>query len=218
MQSLTLPEQDSVPDSVPGGASVRRNGKDETAVLAETIGRNLRRLRVRGGYSLERLAQASGVSRAMLGQIELGKSVPTISLLWKVAKALDVPFSALNADTEPMPSAVLRAREAKILSSHDGSFTSRSLFPYDSTRKVEFYEIALAPHCQENADAHALGTIENLIVAKGEAVITVAAETHRLKEKDAILFQADVPHTYRNVGETPATLYLVMSYLDPVVG
>ena len=53
--------------------------------LAHVLGRNLRRLRTRQGLSLERLAKVSGVSRAMLGQIELGRSVPTIGLLWKVA-------------------------------------------------------------------------------------------------------------------------------------
>ncbi|HYX92177.1 MAG TPA: helix-turn-helix domain-containing protein, partial [Myxococcaceae bacterium] len=36
--------------------------------LAPVVGRNLRRLRTHRGLSLERLAKASGVSRAMLGQ------------------------------------------------------------------------------------------------------------------------------------------------------
>lgn len=193
-------------------------GKHAAPQLAETIGRNLRRLRVRQGYSLERLAQASGVSRGMLGQIELGKSVPTISLLWKVAKALDVPFSAFNVDVEPTQSIVLRARDAKILTSHDGSFSSRSLFPYDGARKVEFYELELAPHSEERAEAHALGTTENLIVSQGEIAVVVGTEPHHLKEKDAVLFQADVPHIYRNTGNSKAVIYLVMSYTDPVAG
>ena len=54
---------------------------DPIAELSVTVGRNLRRLRVKQGYSLERLAKQSRVSRAMLGQIETGKSVPTIGLL-----------------------------------------------------------------------------------------------------------------------------------------
>lgn len=192
--------------------------RDETAALAETIGSNLKRLRSRQGYSLERLAQASGVSRAMLGQIEQCKSVPTISLLWKVAKALNVPFSALNADHPLQETVVLRASDAKLLTSHDGSFVSRSLFPYDGARKVEFYELELAPHSEERAEAHAPGTIENIIVSKGEAVIAVNGHTHVLKEKDAIQFAADAPHIYRNASPAKAIMYLVMSYADPVNG
>lgn len=199
-----------------GDKRIKRN--DETAALAESIGRNLRKLRVREGYSLERLASASGVSRAMLGQIELGKSIPTISLLWKVAKALDVPFSALNVDGDPSSSIVLRASDAKILSSQDGRFISRALFPHDNPRKVEFYELELAPHAEERADAHAAGTIENLIVSQGEITVIVGGEVHHLKTKDAILFQADVPHIYRNASAEKATIYLVMNYTDTVGG
>ena len=67
----------------------------EATDLAPVVGANLRRLRTRRGLSLERLAQISGVSRAMLGQIELGQSAPTINVLWKIARALEVTFSAL---------------------------------------------------------------------------------------------------------------------------
>lgn len=188
----------------------------DTAGLARSIGANLRRLRVKHGYSLERLATASGVSRGMLGQIELGKSVPTISLLWKIAKALDVPFSALNVDGEQAASHVLRGKEAKILTSVDGSFTSRALFPYDGERTVEFYELELAAGAAEDAGAHAPGTTENLVVTQGEVEIVVAGESHILKAKDAILFQADVAHTYRNIGTSRAVMYLVMSYSEAI--
>jgi len=194
----------------------KNEGANETAALAQSIGLNLRKLRVRRGYSLERFAQISGVSRGMLSQVELGKSVPTISLLWKVARALGVPFSALNIDSEVAPSHVLRAADAKILTSMDGRFTSRALFPHDSARKVEFYELELAGYAEEHAVAHAVGTVENLIVVSGEVEISAGGESYLLKPKDAILFQADVAHTYRNIGAERAVMYLVMSYTDTI--
>jgi len=39
-----------------------------------------------------------------------------------------------------------------------------------------------------------------------------------LGEGDAILFQADVPHRYRNMRSVEAALYLVMTYVNPVTG
>src|SRR4051812_8949451 len=47
-------------------------GADPTADLPSVLGKNLKRQRTRRGYSLERLAALSGVSRAMIGQIESG--------------------------------------------------------------------------------------------------------------------------------------------------
>ncbi|TIV12349.1 MAG: hypothetical protein E5W02_19395 [Mesorhizobium sp.] len=55
----------------------------------------------------------------------------------------------------------------------DGKFTSRALFPFDGERKVEFYELRFAPGHTENAEAHAPGTIENLILIKGRLEIRV---------------------------------------------
>jgi len=185
--------------------------------LPAIVGRNLRRLRIRQGHSLERLAKHSGVSRAMLGQIETGKSAPTIGLLWKVATALGVPFANLIATDDAHHAQVFRRTDAKLLSSSQGQFTSRALFPYDSERQVEFYELRLAPLHREDADAHASGTRENLVVAKGAVEVTAGSERPLiLTEGDAILFEADVPHSYRNLGIDEAVLFLVMTYVEAV--
>jgi transcriptional regulator with XRE-family HTH domain len=178
------------------------------------VGANLRRLRVKRGLSLERLSRASGVSRAMLGQIELGQSTPTINVLWKIARALGVPFSALITNRSAGRTTVMSAARAKVLASHDGTFTSRALFPFDEPRTVEFYELRLAPRSVEQADAHPPGTVENLVVTTGTLEMTVGAERHMLSTGDAIMFEADVPHAYRNPGETELLMYLVMTYTE----
>ena len=188
----------------------------ESADLAPVVGKNLRRLRTERGLSLERLAQASGVSRAMLGQVELGQSAPTINVLWKIARALDVPFSALISSTQQSPVKVLREKDAKRLLSHDGSFSSRALFPFDEPRRVEFYELHLAGGSVENADAHPPGTAENLVVTAGTIEIDVGGDTHKLETGDSILFEADTPHAYRNPGKVEAVMYLVMTYAEEI--
>lgn len=182
-------------------------------------GANLRRLRTRQGYSLERLARFSGVSRAMLSQIENGRSAPTISLLWKVARALGVPFATLIASNSLSGTTVLRRDSAKVLSSSEGRFSSRALFPFESERKTEFYELRLAPNHTESAEAHAPGTIENLVVMQGTVEVVAGREAPQLLgEGDAIIFQADVPHRYRNMRSSEAVLYLVMTYVNTVSG
>jgi transcriptional regulator with XRE-family HTH domain len=200
------------PRSVPESREAAPVGRDLTPV----VGSNLRRLRGQRALSLERLSQLSGVSRAMLGQIELGQSAPTINVLWKISSALGVPFSALiTARGTPGPH-VLRAENAKLLTSHDGSFSSRALFPFDEPRRVEFYELRLAPGGQERADAHNPGTTENLVVASGSVEIEVGPRHEVLAAGDAIVFEADVPHVYRNRADGETVMYLVMTYADTV--
>jgi transcriptional regulator with XRE-family HTH domain len=184
--------------------------------LTPVVGANLRRLRVKHGLSLERLSKVSGVSRAMLGQVELGQSTPTINILWKISTALAVPFSALIGQRQGGGISVLRSDAAKLLTSHDGSFTSRALFPFDEPRRVEFYELRIAPRAEEKADAHAPGTTENLVVSRGNVEIDVEGRTEKLSQGDAIVFEADVAHCYRNTGDSEAVLYLVMTYAETI--
>jgi quercetin dioxygenase-like cupin family protein len=81
---------------------------------------------------------------------------------------------------------------------------------------VEFDELRLAPDGNEEAEPHAPGTTENLVVGRGEVEIRVQRERHRLQAGDAILFEADVPHAYRNLSAGESVLYLVMTYVEPV--
>jgi transcriptional regulator with XRE-family HTH domain len=180
--------------------------------LTPIVGGNLKRLRVKRGLSLERLAKASGVSRAMLGQIELGQSTPTINIVWKIARSLAVPFSALISHRTRPRTAVLEAQRARVLRSADGAFASRALFPYDEPRNVEFYELRLAPLGLERAEPHRAGTTENLVVAAGVLNLRVDSERFSLRAGDAVFFEADVPHEYHNPGTTESLMYLVMTY------
>ena len=210
------PDVDADADSAAAGQawSYEVASAEASSDLTPVVGANLRRLRVKRGLSLERLARASGVSRAMLGQIELGQSTPTINVLWKIARALGVSFSALITNRSAGRTTVMSAARAKVLTSHDGAFSSRALFPFDEPRTVEFYELRLASLAIEVADAHPPGTIENLIVTSGSLEMTVGAERHVLSTGDAILFEADVPHQYRNVGTSELVMYLVMTYAE----
>jgi transcriptional regulator with XRE-family HTH domain len=203
--------------SSPNGNVHQPSEVELPADLPVIVGRNLRRLRTRRGQSLERLAKQSGVSRAMLGQIETGKSVPTIALLWKVAAGLNVPVATLLQIEVSRGPIVLRSSDAKLLISSQGRFVSRALFPFDGERSVEFYELRIAPLHWEMAEAHPAGTRENLVVAKGVVEITVGTDKPlTLAEGDAVLFEADSPHCYRNLVTSEAVLYLVMTYGERV--
>lgn len=84
----------------------------------EIIGWNLRRMRVEGGLSQERLALAAGIDRAYVGRVERGSENVTISTLEALARVLAVPVAALLIEpapdaTRPQPlRAGRRAREA----------------------------------------------------------------------------------------------------------
>ena len=203
-----------VPPQGQATSTAKDRPEARTPESGPAVGSNLRRIRTTRGLSLERLARASGVSRAMLSQIELGQSTPTINTVWKIAQALNCSFSVLITTHPVRETRVLRAADAKILASRDGKVSSRALFPLDEPRQVEFYELRLAPLSSERAEPHAPGTIENLIVTSGSLEMVVGRVKHTLAAGDAIQFEANVFHEYRNAGMAETVIYLVMTYAE----
>lgn len=180
--------------------------------LELVVGKNVRALRDARGLSLDVLARLSDLSRNLLGQIELGKTSPSVGVVWKLARAFDVPFSELLVNSVDVSTTVLRGAGADRLEAPDGRFASRALFPLGRRPDAEFYQLYLAPHSSEDAHAHQPGTRENLVVASGSLQLTVNDRRFELATGDAILFNADVPHSYVNPSKEPCIMYLVMTY------
>jgi transcriptional regulator with XRE-family HTH domain len=56
------------------------------------------------GLSQERLAQKAGLSRQYVGMVERGERKPTLHACHALARALDIPVSALVRDAERLDS------------------------------------------------------------------------------------------------------------------
>lgn len=176
------------------------------------VGANLRRLRHAQGYSLETLAKLSGVSRAMLGQIETGKSMPTITLVWKVAKALGIPATALIAPAVEPRSAVLSKDSVRTISSSEGQFLLRAFAHPQSAQPFEFSEFEIAGGHREVVPVYPWGARATLLVTAGliEIELNTGAST-RLNTGDSILYQADSAHALFNPLGERARGFLVVA-------
>jgi transcriptional regulator with XRE-family HTH domain len=181
-------------------------------LIGGLVAQNLQRLRCKRNLSLDGLGRLSGVSRAMLAQIESGRSVPSIRVLCKIAKGLKVSVAAFLENRAFEGVSLLPAQQSKRLVSASGAFVSRALFPFDVARQAEFYELRLSALGLEEAEGHAPGTQENLVVAQGVLEISVNQERYLLSTGDSILFYADQPHRYRNPSDSEAVAYLVMTF------
>jgi transcriptional regulator with XRE-family HTH domain len=193
----------------PDGSESQRLDDD---LISQRVGQNLQRLRSKRYLSLDALARLSGVSRAMLAQIESGRSVPSIKVLCKIAKGLKVSVAAFLENRAFEGVALLPARNSKRLVSANGAFVSRALFPFDVARQVEFYELRISPLGEEESAGHGPGLQENLVVAQGVLEISVNQERYLLSTGDSILFYADQPHRYRNPADSEAVAYLVITH------
>lgn len=145
----------------------------------------------------------------MLGQIETGKSVPTITVLWKVAAAIGVPVAKLVTDPDvPLYKVTRRADREK---ADTGAIRRLSLTDADGQAGYSFEEIFLAAGHREVCEPRRDGVSASFVVASGAMEITIGDEPPiALDEGDAISFSANLQHAIANNGARLAILYLVI--------
>jgi transcriptional regulator with XRE-family HTH domain len=181
------------------------------ADLGRRVADNLKERRRVLGLSLDELAQASGVSRAALSQIETCKTNPSLSVLWKVAVGLGIPFAELLGNDRDNVS-LLRRGEAQVLRSPDGKFESRPLARSGAGQGVEAYELRLAGHANHASEPHSPGTRELVTVISGSLRMTVGPESYLLGIGDSLVFPADQRHVYENPNAAEGRYHNVIVY------
>ncbi len=188
---------------------------DSTHEPNRQIANALRALRSGRGWSLDRTAQETGVSKAMLGQIERGESSPTIATLWKIASGFQTSLSSLIEPASPAShtGGVIR-RSVEALRNQPGpdGMLVALLFPYAPQFGFELFELTLLPGYERLSDAHEPGVTEHVIVLRGPMEVLVEGEWIALGEGEAVRFAADRPHGYRNRGAMPAVFHNLIHY------
>jgi len=177
----------------------------------------LRTLRRAMGWSLDRAAQETGVSKAMLGQIERGESSPTIATLWKIASGFHVSLSRFLGPVPDGGEAGTVFRQASVLRHQPGTdgMLVAPLFPYEPRYGYELFELTLPPGYMRDSEAHEPGVTETVIVLAGSMEVMVDEVWKPLSVGDAVRFPADRPHGYRNRGAVQAVFHNLIHYRSP---
>lgn len=87
---------------------MQQEGQDEVAgpedrARLKAFGLRMKLLRVSRGWSQEQLAEAAGMHRTFVGQVERGQRGMNILGLWRLSRAFGVPIGDLFTDVEGRP-------------------------------------------------------------------------------------------------------------------
>ncbi|MEW6983418.1 helix-turn-helix domain-containing protein [Colwelliaceae bacterium 6471] len=177
--------------------------------INDIIGKKLKKARKNKGWSLERTANNTGVSKAMLGQIERGESSPTITTLWKIASGLQQSFSSFITD-ENEAGTVAQSIVANFPDAKGIHF--ETIFSYQDDVAMEMYQLTIAGNYEHQASAHTPGVIEHIIVKQGNISIWFNEQWHHLSAGQVIRFNADQPHVYANQHDQVAIIEDIICY------
>jgi transcriptional regulator with XRE-family HTH domain len=197
------------------------------------IGARLAAHRARRGVRVSELARRIGVSPSLISQIERGQSRPSVSTLFAMAQALDVPVDAFFRDgdeaagppetparteepREPMPAGdhryVVRADQRAAIDI-DGGVRWERLTP-TTLDHVDFLELIYGPRAESNPTLYRHPGSEMVLVLSGRLDIYLGFERHELGPGDSIDFPSSFPHRYVNPTDETARAVTVIIHDD----
>lgn len=171
------------------------------------VGQRLRLLRDAQGLSLRALAERCGLSVNAISRIERGEASPTVTSLQLLATALDVPITEFFR-TSAEQSIVFVKRESRMRSER-GGMDIESLGIGLHNQQLEPFLVTLQPGAGAHTEPITHKGQEFVYCVAGQIEYQIEATRYTLHSGDSLLFEAALPHVFRNLSAEPAVILLV---------
>ncbi len=178
--------------------------------LGKIIAFNLKQLRTERNLTLGQLSKISGVSKAMLSDIEKGDSNPTINTIWKIANGLNVPYTRLMDDIE-RETTLIKRTEAVVQFGESLHYRIYCYFTNTPVRNFELIYVELDAGHSNATIGHSERAQEYIYIIQGELSLHTEAGDYTLSAGDAFVFDSSIGHTYMNKQDTILS-FLVINY------
>ncbi|MBI4732053.1 MAG: cupin domain-containing protein [Chloroflexi bacterium] len=177
------------------------------------VGGRLREVRTNLGLSIRALSEMSGLNVNTLSLIENGRTSPSVGTLQQLAQSLQVPVTEFFETDHG---------DRKVVHQKDGK-RPRAAFTHGTMEDLgagmpRFGAEPLIVTLQPNADSGKTPIVhtgrEFVYCLEGHVAYTVDTETYLLEPGDSLLFEAYLPHRWKNADGTPSRALLVLCPLD----
>lgn len=174
------------------------------------VGTRLRELRQERSLSMRSLARLSGLSTNALSMIERGKTSPSVSTLYKLSEALEVPITAFFRIEPPRQGIVFRkANERSRVEFQRGLW--EGLGGESFMGRVEPFMLTLEPGATSGPHGLVHSGHEFVICIKGQLEYEVEDQRFSFQPGDSLIFASKLRHRWRNPGKDVANVLFVLS-------
>jgi len=174
------------------------------------VGVRLREMRQERNKSMRALARDSGLSTNALSMIERGLTSPSVSTLYKLADALEVPITAFFRSQQERQNIVYKkSNNRQQISFPLGLWEGLGGEAFDG--RVEPFLITLEAGASSGEFGMNHSGHEFVMCIQGKIEYEVEDRAYILEPMDTLLFAAHLRHRWRNVADTPSIAVFVLS-------
>ncbi|WP_108718004.1 helix-turn-helix domain-containing protein [Miniimonas sp. S16] len=177
------------------------------------IGARLRELRESRGLSLRSLAGDTGLSAALLSQIENGRTDPSIATVRKLAEVFDSDVAELFREPSAPLVHLSRPGDRTVLRGPHHEVDYERLTP--GRGDLEVLRAVLPPGSATAAAPRSHVSTECVYVLSGEIVAEVGGEHYRVQQAESLTFDSRLAHRYVNTSAAAATVLISVTPPTP---
>jgi len=169
------------------------------------IARRLARLRAERGWSLDALAERTGISRATLSRIERSELSPTAAMLGRLCTAYGWTLSRLMAEAETRAPHLVASADQTEWTDPESGYLRRAISPPAPGLRGELVEVRLPSRSAVSFDASPIPGLEHhLWMLEGALELDVEGSVFQLRAGDCLRYVLSGPSRFRAVGRRGA--------------
>lgn len=186
--------------------------ENEIDTFEHSIAARIKHLRTRSNLTLDQLASASGVSRAMISRIERGEASPTAALLARICAALGLSLSGFFAEDETTTSPLTRKRDQPTWQDPETGYTRRAISPPRVESDIDIVEVDFPAHARVSFPPHpaSRGMTQYVWLLEGTLEMTTGVEIHQMEPGDCLFMPVGEGHIFHNPSDHPARYAVVL--------
>jgi transcriptional regulator with XRE-family HTH domain len=179
--------------------------------IERRIAQRLARLRAEHGWSLEQLAERTGISRATLSRLERSELSPTAAMLGRLCTVYRRTLSRLMAEVETRPPTVVPAAAQTQWTDPGSGYRRRVLSPPSPGLRGELVEVRIPAGATVSFDAAPVAGLEHhLWMLEGSLALDVDGSVFRLRTGDCLRYVLAGPTRFQATGRRAARYVIAM--------
>ena len=179
--------------------------------LERRIAQQLARLRGERSWSLETLAEKTGISRATLSRLERAELSPTAAMLGKLCSVFGWTLSRLMAEAETRPPNLVSAAAHAEWKDPETGYRRRVISPPSPELRGELVEVRIPAGATVSYDAApVVGLEHHLWMLEGAITLDVEGSHFSLRPGDCLRYVLTGPSRFENPGKREARYLIAM--------
>ena len=165
------------------------------------FGSKLRAARTANGYTLDQLAQATGLTKGFLSRVERDETSLSVQSLLTICEVMSIDVGFLFS----APDVALVRRDEAPLINLGGTGVKEQLMTPRGQPKLQLVHSTIDPAGSGGDDLYTINCeVEVLYVLKGTVELRFADRVQKLRAGDALTFAGGEPHTWANTSDSRA--------------